>query len=509
MALINSNAATVGLIEKYIGSAYDTVKNVSDNLDSLLQLSDDIGDFVSVYQGVHDTPPTTRENGDPLEEGDYYFDGNSNIMLVFSDNIWSPVGTPANNVEVIIIDSSHIIGSATIVKLNTPYIPDGSNVSVYVGGVFQFSTSTHPNGSYEETDGLTITFPTDALLIGEEVAVFIGSVVSNINPNISITKARYVTLSNNEQIITIPDGFVYSLGSNNLELFIDGLLAYVNIDYFETNPNVVTLVSSVLPAGTELIFKKGSIAGNVPPATADVVTLNIAADFFVNRDSQDLTKAILLKGRNTPADGGGGNFVYDPLLSKATANGGTVIDPQLNLANQGSNSGVGCWVRVYNREVKSVWFGNNIDDMRAFAGVSGRSNDLLTIRSFYSNSQKGGGTYYWDGFKSKSLHNGGTIISPTISTVPGSPTWWTAPTTGPDGCWIRVGSSPVSVMEFGAAGDGLTNDSGAFDKAKDYGPVEVPAGIYEVTSAIVGVFYSYGPTTIQTGSVTSITDLLV
>ena len=44
MAILNSNVSTTGLVEKYIGTAYDHVKNVSENMDSVVKLAaiDDI-----------------------------------------------------------------------------------------------------------------------------------------------------------------------------------------------------------------------------------------------------------------------------------------------------------------------------------------------------------------------------------------------------------------------------------------------------------------------------------
>lgn len=49
-----------------------------------------------------------------------------------------------------------------------------------------------------------------------------------------------------------------------------------------------------------------------------------------------------------------------------------------------------------------------------------------------------GGSYRYNAAGLESSHNGGTLISPQRSGVPGDATWWTAPTTGTDGLWEKI-----------------------------------------------------------------------
>lgn len=73
----------------------------------------------------------------------------------------------------------------------------------------------------------------------------------------------------------------------------------------------------------------------------------------------------------------------------------------------------------------------------------------IEMRSFYSNTNTGGGRFYWDINKSKASHNGGTIIDPDHSITPGNTGWWTSENTG-NGCWVKQEKDTMSIAEFGA-----------------------------------------------------------
>ena len=69
----------------------------------------------------------------------------------------------------------------------------------------------------------------------------------------------------------------------------------------------------------------------------------------------------------------------------------------------------------------------------------------------------------------------------------------------------------VSVKDFGAVGNGITNDAAAFTAAwtaSNPKAVLVPAGTYLITGTVTGKFYSFGLVTISSGTVTSITNLV-
>lgn len=67
------------LVNKYIGTAYDTVKAVADNLDRLGTIEEAL-EYFENYLGVLDAKPTFRPNGDVVQEGDFYY--NETLELI-------------------------------------------------------------------------------------------------------------------------------------------------------------------------------------------------------------------------------------------------------------------------------------------------------------------------------------------------------------------------------------------------------------------------------------------
>ena len=68
----------------------------------------------------------------------------------------------------------------------------------------------------------------------------------------------------------------------------------------------------------------------------------------------------------------------------------------------------------------------------------------------------------------------------------------------------------VSVKDFGAVGDGSTDDTAAFtaaNTASGVASVFVPAGTYLITGTVTGNFFTFGDVTISSGTVNSITQI--
>jgi polygalacturonase len=69
----------------------------------------------------------------------------------------------------------------------------------------------------------------------------------------------------------------------------------------------------------------------------------------------------------------------------------------------------------------------------------------------------------------------------------------------------------VSVKDFGAVGNGTTDDTAAFNAAwaaTDPQAVYVPAASYAITGTVTGKFFSFGAVTVVGGTVTTITNLV-
>lgn len=85
-SMLGSGASSVN---KYIGTSYDVVKTVYDNLDFLKSIDEDLEDLAK-YLGTGITPPTTRLDGSPIQGGDYYLDTGLNLIRYYNstDDIW-------------------------------------------------------------------------------------------------------------------------------------------------------------------------------------------------------------------------------------------------------------------------------------------------------------------------------------------------------------------------------------------------------------------------------------
>jgi len=97
------------------------------------------------------------------------------------------------------------------------------------------------------------------------------------------------------------------------------------------------------------------------------------------------------------------------------------------------------------------------------------ANATVELLGYHSKGDGGGGTFYWDSASTED-DNGGTIIEATGVV---------------DGRWIRNYSGAVNVKWFGAVGDGVVDDSAAFQNALNTASlVKVPQGVYKLNSTI-------------------------
>lgn len=280
MALENSNQNYTGLIQKYIGTAYDKVSSVADNIlsvifvsenietletiagmeDEILQVIDSVEEFNGIYYGALDTEPLLDPNGDPSDPGDLYYNTVDQQLYIYtSQGTWEGVGNVIHTVEHFVVEATPP-ASYTISLVNA-YTPGHNNISIYVNGEYTLSKVVDVTGKYNETSNYIITFPDAFLVEGDTVDCIVSTESSTVMHMTDVDLYRYVTVGTNEQIINIPDGATYEPGTNNLEVYDDRRLQLVDFDYTETDPNTITFLSP-LAQGTEVLFKIGKIISN-------------------------------------------------------------------------------------------------------------------------------------------------------------------------------------------------------------------------------------------------------
>jgi hypothetical protein len=129
---------------------------------------------------------------------------------------------------------------------------------------------------------------------------------------------------------------------------------YLNVEYSTTvrDKNGVFVYSSPVPTDyIDIVYPLASIS-----------------DLIGFEDAEDGT-SVNVQGYAAENDGGGGIFNWDASVNKNTANGVTVIDPSVSLANQGTGVGTGCWMRQYSDMIDIKWAGAQggaVDDIDAF-----------------------------------------------------------------------------------------------------------------------------------------------
>ncbi|VVE31754.1 hypothetical protein PEP31012_03714 [Pandoraea eparura] len=110
-----------------------------------------------------------------------------------------------------------------------------------------------------------------------------------------------------------------------------------------------------------------------------------------------------------------------------------------------------------------------VDSIQALRGLSKATYTRAFVTGYYSTGDGGGGAYWCDSSDTTSADNGGTII-----------------VAADGGRWKLVNQNVISVRQFGAKGDNLTDDSTAFTNFAAISARQkyIPTGNYIVNSAI-------------------------
>lgn len=283
----NTNLNYTGLIQKYIGTAYDRMAYLADHIPSLEELLkliedgdldellkyahlipiliDDIAEFLKLYLGSYPDDPLTDRAGDPIIEGALYFNTTYKLLYVYYNQAWIPVGAVQNNVENIIITADMINGIDVIVPLSYPYIMGTHALTVFINNIYVYDNMVDPvNGSYTEQTIEALHFETLCLEEGDMVTVISNTEITNISLSVEMIQKVYNTKVSNESIVTIPDNIVYQIGTHGLEVYVNRRLQLVNLDYLEISTTAVQFLTPLSSIGTEVVFNVGILLTNRP-----------------------------------------------------------------------------------------------------------------------------------------------------------------------------------------------------------------------------------------------------
>ncbi len=169
---INNNPLNTGqVVDDYINTSYDVVKYVHDNLDALLALYRLTGSHQAAT-----ADPTTRPDGEALEDGDTYFNTDLNVTYTWNESSgqWVAMSDTAISVENITIDAT--MASTGTITLTDSYTLGIDGISVFIEGLYQIS-----GVNYTETDTHTIDFGAGNLTEGHVLSALIGTVLATPN----------------------------------------------------------------------------------------------------------------------------------------------------------------------------------------------------------------------------------------------------------------------------------------------------------------------------------------
>jgi Pectate lyase superfamily protein len=172
------------------------------------------------------------------------------------------------------------------------------------------------------------------------------------------------------------------------------------------------------------------------------------------------------------------------VLGDVVTNGGTAyrcILAHTSAAALATDLTAGKWIIHYTAT-------STMDTIAALK-AAGNTYGSVLVSGYYAAGDGGGGIFRWDG-ASSAADNGGTIIIPTAAPA--------------NGRWIRqVVGGVINVREFGAKGDGATNDTVAIQSAIDFSVANGMATVIPYGTFIVL------PATAQAGAGTYNTALVI
>ena len=145
-----------------------------------------VEEFEGLYLGAKSTPPTTDNQGNPLQTGTLYFNTVSNTMFVWSGSSWAAAGSAVNGT------AERQEYTATSGQTNFSATYDVGFVDVYLNGI-----KLIPTTDFTATDGATIVLGTGATT-GDNVSIIAYGAfnVADVYTQAQ-SDARYTQIANN------------------------------------------------------------------------------------------------------------------------------------------------------------------------------------------------------------------------------------------------------------------------------------------------------------------------
>lgn len=360
--LNSNNSANARIVEKYLNTAFDTVQEAVNNLPTFTSAEANLKDFNNRYYGPLAVEPTTKPDGSAMAAGDLYYDIEEEAFKHYTNNAWGFMTSSVSSVEITTIGAAHKDGTNTVVNVAADYSLGTNSIIVFINGDIKVNTTTSAvRGVYVETSSNVITFPNLLLDDGDIVTILVSGTIDNTDPNVAVNTQKYTTTLFGETVIVLPNNMYYQLGNNNLEVFINGALTFINSEYFETSTTSITLPKTDYPVGTEFIFKAANLVatGNYEVTEeSNLITLALASD--IQAANVGTTKVLGLSSLSVIGDNKSGIYFYNTLYARITADGVYAIDPTVAINSQGTGVGTGCWVK-HNMDVNTAF----LDDGRS------------------------------------------------------------------------------------------------------------------------------------------------
>jgi hypothetical protein len=514
MGIKTGNCSDAQLLDRYINSSYDKVANVSDNMPSVVTVSNNIDDvnttadaansglldnlqeFNNIYYGGFVSEAAlellysgNRPDGNPRQNGDLYYNTTADAMFVWSVSTWTTLTSYSTTREIQTITSP----TNTIYFSDIAYTVGAENLTVYLNGVLQVhSPADAPNTrDYEEINGSTIQF-NELLEIGDEITAFSGNILGNVEINVNTIIDSYTGADVVANVLTLDTS--YATGQNNIYVYVDGIFQASGINYTESSTTTITF-DTALDASDTITVITGIIANNN--------TTSISSRTQIFNIVNDTTNSVTVDAGNEYIPGSnhiqmfinGVKQIYgEAYIENADRRTLTLTDGVYFESGDIVEVVVGVVITNYpqpitftKQEVQTATAGQTTFTLTN--SFSSGANNL----SVYVNGVKMLPTDYTEDSNSQITFSSGLNLGDKVQFIVGevfdgtqsaAATSYTPAGTGAVATTVQAKlRESVSVKDFGAVGDGVTDDAAAFVLADTSSKVvNVPAGTYLIGS---------------------------